>query len=214
MPIERYPNDYVVALLDLWPGLYASLPPDERLDSPKKPIVFTGGHIASAVRLSFRSSSDYVLDPKIGASRIMKVMLANNGYATAHHIRIGIGFPEGTGNWKIMRSPNLKLTEHAVPQSGINNPYIDAEIDRLGGDEKALLTITYDWLFEPSEQTSVATPYIPINSSPEYTPILYLTSDEGTGEVLSATSWADAEKWEQSTFPYSSTGYWASRIRA
>ena len=206
MRIEGHPNDYVAALVDFWPGVIL------REDSPNKALNATGGEIVSAKRLSFKSANDYEIDSRSVSSRIMKLMLVNDGYVTATHIKLGIDLPEGSTNWKIIPSPNIKiLQESVIASSGVNPALVNVEIDRLGASEKAVLTASTDWQGRPKAAPNQS-PYITIHKTPGWRPLAYVSSDEGTGTIAPEVSWRDAMNWEEGNFPDSVIGFWASRI--
>jgi hypothetical protein len=122
VPWKDHPNDYIAVLIDIWPGLQFELPSGQNPAALKERQHFGGVHVTSAKHLSFKSSADYVLDYNLTGSRVIKVMLSNEGYVTANHLKIGVRFPDHTVNWRMVPSPNVKLTQRTVPPSGENPP--------------------------------------------------------------------------------------------
>jgi hypothetical protein len=212
MPVEDHPNTYILALVDFFPGFRTTLPEGKQsLDSVDKPLDFTGGEIASAKRLTFKSQKDYVIDSPPVSSRVMKIMLENSGYVTAHRINIGIHCSEDSRS-TIIPSANINVSEETIAASGVNPSFSKIAIDRLGASEKALLTVACgpDGKSRPS---SIGSPFIKISQNLRYAPVLYVNSEEGRAEISPhGISWKDAMAWEEFNFPNSVIGFWASRI--
>jgi hypothetical protein len=138
-PYRTFPNTYVATLVDLWPGIRGSIPLDDY--NSGKPITnFSGGEIVAAKRISFKSSKDYSMDSS-SSSRLLKLMLTNEGHVTATRIKIGFQCPEKFGNGRVVASPNAKMTQETVSSSGVNPPLTKIELDRLGAYEKASLQL-------------------------------------------------------------------------
>jgi len=213
MPVNGRPNEYIAALVDMSPGFRAPLPEGKSsLESIDKPLAFTGGEIVSAKRLRFKSEKDYVIDSPATSSRLMKIMLVNSGYATAHRINLGLNFLEGSADREIISSPNIQISEEAVAGSGINPSFVKIAIDRLGPSEKALLTISCG-VTGSAKPSAVSSPFIKIRQSLRYEPILYVNSEEGSGTISpESISWKDATNWEAVNFSNTVIGFWASRI--
>lgn len=219
MTDNNRPNEFIAALVDFYGGFRATLPPGtssrEEVDKLDKPLAFTGGEIATAKRLKFKSAHDYTIDPFFQqSSQIMKIMLVNDGYTTANHIDIGLQL-EDLINHKIVPSPNIHISESAVAGSGVNPSFVKITIDRLGASEKALLTVVTSRT-DSSPPSPVNSPFLQIHRNfprSETGPILYLSSDEGSGTISSdGISWKDATSWEEASFPNSVIGFWASHI--
>jgi hypothetical protein len=85
---------------------------------------------------------------------------------------------------------------------------------RLGASEKATLTVSGDWPEKTTDTPRSQSPYIAIHKRLLWHPLLYVSSDEGTGTIAPELSWRDAMNWEQRNFPDSVIGFWASRIRS
>ena len=211
IPIKDHPNDFVAALVDLYSGLEAPLPPGKRsIESVNQPLDFSGGEIVVAKRLRFKSKSDFVVDSSPSSSRIDKVMLVNDGYATANNISIGLRFQDGLTS-KIVPSPNIKISQEAIAGTGVNPPFVKVEIERLGPGERAVLTASST----PTATTvrpDVDSTYVKIHEQPGYPPIVYITSTEGIGSIGKGISWKETTTWEETNFPNSVIGFWASRI--
>ncbi len=95
--------------------------------------------------LSFKSAKDYVIRPTdSGTTRIMLVEIANKGHVTASHIKVGLACPEESTSTAIIPSANIKIVQQPFASSGLNAAYMSVEIDRLGANEKGLLTVRCD----------------------------------------------------------------------
>jgi hypothetical protein len=87
--------------------------------------------------------------------------------------------------------------------------------ERLGRSEKAVLSVlTACACGRPARPKSADSElFIPIDkSSKNYSPVLFLSSAEGTGRVVSGMAIKDAFALEQRLFPSATSGYWASSI--
>jgi hypothetical protein len=213
--VEGRSNEFIAVLIDFYPGIEFPLPYGrDTTDEPIPPPVATGGEVVWAKKLRFKSEKDFVLETPRHGSRITKIMITNTGYASANHISIGLHVLTGTSKYKIISSPNIHTSEEVIAGSDVNPPFIRLGIDRLGASEKAILTIVTDQ--ESGSETSGAnTPFLTVHQKHGYGPVLYLTSDEGTGSIsLNGISWKDETRWEQANFPDSTIGFWAAGIHA
>jgi hypothetical protein len=209
LPVEGHPNDYLVALLDFW-DLHVAFRTDSGPSSHREVPIFNG-ELASAKILSFKSPNDYVIRSSTGTSRIMLIALANEGHMTANHIKVGLSCSERASRVVIIPSANMKIVQQPVAASEINPAFLSVEVDRLGAGERGLLTVTCDWdTGAPGPERK--SPFVTIHKKPVSVPVLYLSSDEGSGTVLSGTSWGEAAKWQEANFPASAVGFWVSGI--
>jgi len=175
-----------------------------------------GPRIVSATDVTFRSDKDVTWRSDRGRAWISKFVIDNDGWATANHVTIGIGIPTGAELLKVVASPNVTvLSDKLVQTSASYPPYRKIEIERLGRSEKAVLTVlTACSCGSPARSKSADSDlFIATDkSSKNYSPVLFLSSEEGTGRLLYALDIKDAFALEKGLFPSSTSGYWASSI--
>lgn len=211
MPVKDRPNEWIAALVDVYPGFEAPLPPGKTsMESVSNPLNFSGGEIVAAKRLTFKSKDDFVVDSPAESSRIDKIMLVNDGYATANHISLGLRFQDGLTS-RIVASPNIKISQEAIAGTQINPPFVKVEIERLDPGEKAMLTAASSPT-QGTKPSELDNSFVKIREHPGYPPIVYITSQEGIGTAGEGISWKDATLWEENNFPNSVIGFWASRF--
>jgi len=144
------------------------------------------------------------------------IRLGNDGWATANHITIGIGIPTGAEVSKVVASPNITiLSDKLVQTSASYPPYRKIEIERLGRSEQAVLTILSACSCgSPVRSKSAESELFIATDRPikYYSPVLFLSSQEGTGRVLYPMDIKDAFALEKDFFSSSTSGYWASSI--
>jgi hypothetical protein len=166
-------------------------------------------------RITFKSTNDFTRRHDQGVTVVTKFILHNDGWATARHVVIGIGIPGNSEGSTILASPNVTVfSDKLVQTSGAYPPYRRVEIERLGISETAILTAlancscggTKD---RPGNGSEL---FIKTDEDRGYSPVLFLSSDEGTGETLDMMNMKDAFALEKALFPGSASGYWASGI--
>lgn len=175
-----------------------------------------GPRIVSATDITFRSAKDFTPRSDLGRTWISKFVIENDGWATANHITFGIGIPTGAKIVKLIASPNITvLSDKLVETSANYPPYRRIEIERLGRSEQAFLTVLSACscgsaaLSKSSDsELFIATE----TSSKGYSPVLFLSSQEGAGRPPYALEMKEAFTLEKSQFPTSTNGYPASTI--
>lgn len=175
-----------------------------------------GPLIVSATNVTFRSAKDVTWRSDRGRAWISKFVLDNDGWVTANHITIGIGIPAGAELLKVVASPNITiLSDKLVQTSASYPPYRKIEIERLGRSEQAVLTVlTACSCGNPARSKSADSDlYIATDKSSKiFSPVLFLSSEEGTGRLLGPLDIKEAFALEKGLFPSSTSGYWASSI--
>jgi hypothetical protein len=175
-----------------------------------------GPRIVSATDVTFRSAKDVTWRSDRGRAWISKFVIYNEGWVTANHITIGIGIPNGAEVLKVVASPNITILSDTLVQTAASYPpYRKIEIERLGRSENAVLTVLTACSCGSPARSKVADSDLFIatdKSSKNYSPVLFLSSQEGTGRILGALDIKDAFALEKGLFPSSPRGYWASSI--
>lgn len=175
-----------------------------------------GPRIVSATDVTFRSANDVVRRSDRGRAWISKFVIENHGWVTAHHVTIGLGIPRGAESLDVIASPNITILFDKFVQTSANYPpYRKIDIERLGRNEQAVLTLlTACTCGVPSRSNSkdselfIATE----KTSKGYSPVLFLSSEEGTGQISGGLDIKDAFALEKRLYPTSTSGYWASSI--
>jgi hypothetical protein len=201
------PNEFFVGLTDMT-NLNIEAGSRQEIEAGKAKI--TGGVLLALKSISFKSSSDYIRDDNELHSLLYQIMLSNQGAVTANHLKLGFRCPKGTDVRKLIPSPNIRVTQETVPPSGPNPEFLNVSIDRLSASGNAALTV----MCGGQPRLHGSNEYMVIAYSDTVNPILYISSDEGDGEVTDewGIPYKEAEQWEQYNLPNFFSGFWLAVV--
>jgi len=175
-----------------------------------------GPRIVSATDVTFTSVKDVKWRSDRGREWISKFVIYNEGWVTANHITIGIGIPAGAELLKVVASPNISILSDKLVQTSASYPsFRKIDIERLGRSEQAVLTVLTTCSCGSPARPKVADADLFIatdKSSKNYSPVLFLSSEEGTGRIMDSLSIKDVFALEKGLYPSSTSGYWASSV--
>ena len=215
IPVEKHPDQFIAAVVDFnHPKSHPTVGVQEYSCGGTKLIDYNGGEIVWAKRLTFKSKNDYTAEVSPGVfSPVMKVMVVNEGYATANNVRFGVntmfGDPESND---VVTSPNVRVTREPSTRGGANeSPLLKLEIDKLRPSERAVVTITSRQP-SPAAARQGTVPFVKLRKA-WVDGLAYINSSEGTGIVSPVgMSWRDMEAWEQFISPSAVIGFWPGQI--
>ena len=175
-----------------------------------------GPRVVSATDVTFRSAKDVKWRTNHGPAWISKYVIENDGWATANHITIGIGIPPGAEVLRLVASSNLTiLSDKTVQTSDSYPPYRKIEIERLARSEQGVLTVVTACLCGALRRSKTADSDLFVATSKPskgYSPVLFLSSQEGSARIVAPLEMKEAFALEKGLFPTSISGYWASTI--